>query len=556
MTYEYTGLPLNKMSPRRLNNKKDLDDPTRLQAMSPVIRRQTLGEVLRRTAARLPDKVAIDCGEISWTYAEFDAVVTRVAAGFAAHGVGTGTRIAIMSRNSHAFAAVRFAVARLGAVLVPINFMLKCAEVTFILRHSGASRLCVDSECAVLAAQAAREVGTVEELFWLPSRKTSSPVSGMTSFDELAACDAPLSEETFSADSLSQILYTSGTESQPKGVMHTHAAVISQYLSCLVDLEIGEADRLLHALPMYHTAQLDVFFGPSVQVGGYNVIIEAPIADEMLPLIARHKITSLFAPPTVWISLLRAPSFGATDLSSLNKGYYGASIMPMEIVTELQRRLPALQLWNAYGQTEMGPLATILKPADQVRKQGSAGKPCIQVETRVIRDDGTDVTPGGEVGEIVHRSPHLMLGYLNDEERTAAAFAGGWFHSGDLASIDNEGYITVVDRKKDMIKTGGENVASREVEESIYRIPAVSEVAVLGMAHPRWVEAVTAFIVLRRGATLTAAEVIAHCGSTLASFKLPKRVHFVAALPKSASGKVLKRELRTQFVAAAEPPGE
>jgi fatty-acyl-CoA synthase len=524
--------------------------------MNPVIRRQTLSDVLRRTAVRLPNKVAIDCGEISWTYAEFDAVVTRVAAGFAAHGVGTGTRIAIMSRNSHAFAAVRFAVARLGAVLVPINFMLKCAEIAFILRHSGASRLCVDGECAVLAAQAAREVGTVDELIWLPSRKTSSPVAGMTSFDELASCDTPVSEGTFSADSLSQILYTSGTESEPKGAMHTHAAVISQYLSCLVDLEIEEADRFLHALPMYHTAQLDVFFGPSIQVGSYNVIIEAPIADEVLPLIAHKKITSLFAPPTVWISLLRAPSFETTDLRSLSKGYYGASIMPVEIVTELQRRLPALRLWNAYGQTEMGPLATVLKPADQLRKQGSAGKPCIQVETRVIREDGSDVTPGGEVGEIVHRSPHLMLGYLNDEERTGAAFAGGWFHSGDLASIDNEGYITVIDRKKDMIKTGGENVASREVEESIYRIPAVSEVAVLGMADPRWVEAVTAFIVLKRGTRLTAAEVIAHCGATLASFKLPKRVHFIDALPKTATGKVLKRELRTQFVAAQEPPGE
>jgi fatty-acyl-CoA synthase len=273
-----------------------------------------------------------------------------------------------------------------------------------------------------------------------------------------------------------------------------------------------------------------------------------PVPDKLLSLIEKFKITSFFAPPTVWISLLRSPLFDAAKLDSLTKGYYGASIMPVAVLKELATRLPNVRLWNLYGQTEIAPLATMLAPEDQLRKPGSCGKAVLNVETRVVDEQMQDVALGtGEVGEIVHRSPHLMLGYFNDEERTRAAFEGGWFHSGDLATIDAEGYITVVDRKKDMIKTGGENVASREVEEMIYRLPEVSEVAVIGLSDPRWVEAVTAVIVLKAGQILTETAVMAHCNAHMASFKAPKRVIFTDSLPKNPSGKLLKRELRTSF---------
>ena len=241
--------------------------------------------------------------------------------------------------------------------------------------------------------------------------------------------------------------------------------------------------------------------------------------------------------------MLRSPLFAQHDLSSLRKGYYGASIMPVEVLRELAARLPQVRLWNLYGQTEIAPLATMLGPQDQLRKPGSAGRAVINVETRVVNDDMQDVAVG-EVGEIVHRSPHLMLGYFHDPERTAAAFSGDWFHSGDLGTIDDEGYISVVDRKKDMIKTGGENVASREVEEMIYRLPQVSEVAVIGLPDPKWVEAVTAVIVVKQGQDLTEQQVIEHCSTHMAHFKAPKRVVFTDALPKNPSGKLLKRELR------------
>ena len=217
----------------------------------------------------------------------------------------------------------------------------------------------------------------------------------------------------------------------------------------------------------------------------------------------------------------------------------------------MARRLPEVGFWNPYGRTEIAPLATMLGPQDQLRKPGSCGRAVLNVETRVVDDAMRDVAPG-QVGEIVHRSPHLMLGYFHDDERTKAAFQGGWFHSGDLATIDEEGFIFVVDRKKDMITSGGENVASREVEETICRLPAVSEVAVIGVPHPKWVESVAAVIVVKAGLTLTEQEVIAHCDSHLAGFKTPKTIVFAEALPKNPSGKLLKRDLRERYKAVFE----
>jgi fatty-acyl-CoA synthase len=514
--------------------------------IAPIVRRQTIADALHRTAQRLPAKTAIVCGSTAWTYAEFNAFVSRLAAGLHHMGVNQGDKVAVLARNSHGFAALRFALARRGAVLVPINFMLKAEEVAYILRHAGAKVLATDSGLTELARTAAELDTQVRQFIWLPSEGASEHSPGMHPFDELVACTDRLPEVTLQSTDLAQIVYTSGTESMPKGAMLTHDAVLWQYVSCVINAEIAEEDRALHALPLYHCAQLDVFFGPAIYMGSSNVITGAPTPDNLLNLLEQHQITSFFAPPTVWIALLRSPLFDAARLKHLAKGYYGASIMPVEILKELASRLPRVRLWNLYGQTEIAPLATMLGPDDQLRKPGSCGKAVLNVETRVVNDAMQDVAVG-EVGEIVHRSPHLMLGYFNDPERTAAAFEGDWFHSGDLAVIDDEGFITVVDRKKDMIKTGGENVASREVEEMIYRLPAVSEVAVVGLPDPKWVEAVTAIVVVKAGQSLTEAEVMAHCNEHMAAFKAPKRVVFTEALPKNPSGKLLKRELRQRY---------
>ncbi|MGO9698939.1 MAG: fatty acyl-CoA synthetase [Xanthobacteraceae bacterium] len=511
--------------------------------MNAALRRQTLADLLHRTAKRFPNKTAIICGETTWSYATFDAMCDRLAAGIASRGVVKGARVAILARNSHAFAALRFALARVGAVLVPINFMLKAEEAAFILRHAGAELLATDSGLAEVARAAAAFDTAVREFIWLPSEEKTVPVSGMIAFNELFANTAEPPQVELSGSDLAQIVYTSGTESLPKGATLTHDAVIWQYVSCVADASIAAGDLALHALPLYHCAQLDVFLGPAIYVGSTNVITAKPTPENLLLLMERHRVTSFFAPPTVWISLLRSPLFDKTDLSSLQKGYYGASIMPVEVMREMAQRMPKVRLWNLYGQTEIAPLATMLGPEDQLRKPGSCGRAVLNVETRVVDDRMRDVAPG-VVGEIVHRSPHLMLGYFHDDERTKAAFEGGWFHSGDLATIDEEGYITVVDRKKDMVKTGGENVASREVEEMIYQLPQVSEVAVVGVPHPRWVEAVVAVIVVKAGQSLSPEAVYAHCAEHLAGFKVPKNIVFADSLPKNPSGKLLKRELR------------
>jgi fatty-acyl-CoA synthase len=340
-----------------------------------------------------------------------------------------------------------------------------------------------------------------------------------------------------------RLMYTSGTEARPKGVMLSSRSLITQYVSCIIDGGMSADDIEVHSLPLYHCGQLDCFFCVDVYLGATSIILGRPDPEELLATIARERVTKLFCPPTVWISLLRHPALETSDLSSLRKGYYGASAMPVEVLHELRRRLPHVALWNFYGQTEMSPLATILGPHEQEPFAGSAGRPSINVETRIVDDDDRPVDPG-VVGEIVHRSPHATLGYYHDDEKTAAAFRNGWFHSGDLGVMSADGYLSVVDRKKDMIKTGGENVASREVEEVLYQLGGVAEAAVFGISHPRWIEAVVAVVVPAAGAVLTVDEVQAHARRHLAGFKCPKYVVLVDELPKNPSGKVLKRELR------------
>jgi fatty-acyl-CoA synthase len=277
---------------------------------------------------------------------------------------------------------------------------------------------------------------------------------------------------------------------------------------------------------------------PYLYIGATNVIMHKADPFEMIRLIEKYQITHMFAPPTVWIGILNHPEFKNYNHSSLKKAAYGASIMPVEIIKQLSVTFRGLKLWNYYGQTEMGPVATILKPEDQLLKPGSAGQPVLNVETRLMDDEGNFV-PLGTVGEIVHRSGHVMTGYLNDSQKTEDAFAFGWF--------DEDGYLYVVDRKKDMIKTGGENVASREVEEILYQFPGIEEVAVIGLPDPKWIEIVAAVVIPKKGVSITEKELIAYCKEHLAGFKCPKKILITDKLPKNPSGKILKRELKEQL---------
>jgi fatty-acyl-CoA synthase len=515
-------------------------------------RQHSLGDLLHRTARRYPDKLAVVSGDLRATYAEFDDAVNRCANALAARGLAKGDRLALLSHNSWQFAVLVFATARLGVVLVPVNFMLNADEIAYILRHCAASGIVAEDALAPTAEKALATAGVDGGVRgWIPL-SGAAPSAGWEDVDPWwreGSTDAP--DVPIADDDPLRLMYTSGTESRPKGVMLSSRSLISQYVSCVVDGGMATEDVEVHSLPLYHCAQLDCFLSVDVYLGATSIILPGPDPAALLAAIAREKATKLFCPPTVWISLLRHPDFDTTDLSSLRKGYYGASPMPVEVLRELQRRLPDVALWNFYGQTEMSPLATILRPHEQLERAGSAGKASINVETMLVDDDGNPVAPG-EVGEIVHRSPHAALGYYDDEDKTAAAFAGGWFHSGDLGILTEDGYLSVVDRKKDMIKTGGENVASREVEEAVYELDGVAEVAVFGISHPHWIEAVTAVVVAKPGATLTAEHVHVHAKQRLAGYKRPKYVVLVDALPKNPSGKILKRELRAEHANLAE----
>ncbi|MEX5720195.1 acyl-CoA synthetase [Geodermatophilus maliterrae] len=516
-------------------------------------RRHALGDLLHRSAARTPGKTALRYRDRAHTYAELDTVVDRTANALTARGVAKGDRVALLSHNDDGYVVLTFALARLGAIAVPVNFMLRAGEVAYVLEHSAAVGLVAESALLPVAQEALELSGrdpSVRVRGVLGSDGGPLP-EGWEAFEAWTAhADASTPQVPVADDDVLQLMYTSGTESRPKGVMMTSRSLVTQYVSCIVDGRYGADDVALHALPLFHVAAQHCFLNPNLYLGGTNVVLDGPDPATVLETVERERITSLFCPPTVWIGLLRHPDFDRRDLSSLAKGYYGASIMPVAVVEELRRRLPGMALFNFYGQTEMSALALVLSPEDQLRKPGSAGTACVNGETRIVDDLGRPVGPGVE-GEIVHRSPHATAGYWNDPEKTAEAFRDGWFHSGDLGVADEDGYVTIVDRKKDVIKTGGENVASREVEEVLHQHPAVAETAVFGIPHPRWIEAVAAVVVPREGATVQPEELVAFCRERLAGFKTPRYVVLADALPKNASGKILKRELRTSHAGLA-----
>jgi fatty-acyl-CoA synthase len=503
-------------------------------------RRQTSYEILARSAAGAPSAPALRFGPRDYTYGDLRDAVERLGAGLSARGVRPGDRVAAFGRNSDWYAITWLATQAIGAVHVPVNFTLNARELGHILTDSQAGWVVADADLLDTAARAAGSLNLVVAVF--------EGTAGAFSIAELAgSTPAPGELPPPDATDLAQIAYTSGTESLPKGVMLTASGLTAQYVSCIVAGRYEPGDVAIHALPLYHCAQMHCFLMPYLYIGARNVILPGPKPTDVLDAVEAHQATAFFAAPTVWISLLRHPDFAVERLASLRKGYYGASIMPVEVVRELRAVLPDLQLWNYYGQTELGPLATCLQPEDQLRKPGSAGRPVLNVRTRIVDDDNRDVAPG-EVGEIVHRSPQVTAGYWGkSDEEMAETFRDGWFHSGDLGVLDEDGFLTIVDRKKDMINSGGENISSREVEEILYEFPGVAEAAVVGLPHPRWIESVVAIVVARPGAVLDEDELAEFARQRLAPYKTPRKVVLAPTLPRSASGKILKRELRETF---------
>jgi len=489
----------------------------------------TVDGVLRRSARRTPARVAVDYGERSWTYQELDDAVSGAASVLLDQGLVPGDRVGSYGHNSDAYLIGFLACARAGLVHVPVNQNLTGDDLAYIVGQSGSALVLTDPD---LAAQLPDDVKT------LPLRDADG------SLLERLASAPPYDGPEPRTEDLVQLLYTSGTTALPKGAMMTHRALVHEYLSAITALDLSAGDRPVHALPLYHSAQLHVFLLPYLAVGATNLILDAPDGDRLLDLIEAGRVDSLFAPPTIWIGLANRPDFATRDLSGLRKAYYGASIMPVPVLERLRERLPKLAFYNCFGQSEIGPLATVLGPDEHKGRLDSCGRPVLFVDARVVDEDGKDV-PDGTQGEVVYRSPQLCEGYWDKPEETAAAFRDGWFHSGDLAVRDAHGFFTVVDRVKDVINSGGVLIASRQVEDALYTHEGVAEVAVIGLPDDRWIEAVTAVVVPR--GEVTEAQLIDHAREKLAHFKAPKRVVFVEKLPRNASGKILKRELRERF---------
>ncbi|WP_440713015.1 acyl-CoA synthetase [Gordonia sp. FQ] len=509
-----------------------------LSALVPDVARaraDTVDGIVARSAARHGDRVALRFADRELTYAALDDAVSRAAARMLALGLTAGDRIAAYGTNSDAYVIGYLAAARAGLIHVPINYALTGEELSYLLVQSGARAVLVDPALReTFDAIAART--PVEQVVAL--RDTDDSLLTLASGGDVPELD-PGAADT----DIVQLLYTSGTTSKPKGAMMTHSALIHEYTSCIVGLDLAADDNPLICMPLYHSAGMHVFMLPYLSVGATVTLLPVPDIAEILRVVERDRIGSLFLAPTVWVPLAGHPDLDTRDLSSLTKAQYGASIMPVTVLNRLRERFPGLGFYNCFGQSEIGPLATVLRPEEHAERPSSAGRPALFVQTRVVDADGVDVADG-EPGEVLYRSPQLCLGYWDNPDATREAFRDGWFHSGDLVTRDGAGYLTVVDRIKDVINTGGILVASREVEDAVYTHDAVAEVAVIGTPDEKWIEAITAVVVLRAGAAVTEDELIAHVKARLAPFKVPKAVRFADSLPRNQSGKLLKRELR------------
>ncbi|PSL09625.1 fatty-acyl-CoA synthase [Marinobacterium halophilum] len=507
--------------------------------------RNTIGDALNRISMRCPQQIALEYNGRSWCYQALNRAVNRVANQLLAQGLEKGDRVASYGKNSDAYLILWLACTRAGLIHVPVNFSLTERELVYVLTQSGARALFADDSLKTHVDAVCDQL----ELSIQGSLHSTKGVEGRA--DILAIATGSSCDQTpdlmLDENDVVQILYTSGTTSDPKGAMHTHRSLMAEYSSCLLHLDIKGSDRCLAALPLYHSAQMHVFTMPGLLSGAYTCLLDTPTPEVILKMLKEKQLNSFFAPPTVWIALLRHTEFIEHELQHLQKLYYGASIMPEPIVKELAQRLPLSGLYNCYGQSEIAPLATVLSPEEHKDRPSSCGRPVINVETRIINPATGNECEPGEQGELLHRSPQLMVGYWDKPEQTLEAFSDGWFHSGDLGYRDEQGYIWIVDRIKDIVNTGGVLVASRDVEEALYTHPDVDEVAVIGVPDDKWIEAIAAVVVLRTEADQDVESLIQHARANLAAFKVPKHVHFVQQLPKNTSGKLLKRALRQQF---------
>ncbi len=511
-----------------------------------VIKRMALGDIIRRAALRYPDKIAIVDGEKRIAYRELNETCNRFANFLLQSGLQQGDRVACICQNSAEFIFVMFGVAKAGLVWVPVNPMLSPQDIGYIIDHSEARTLIVDDMFYNGIAALIPGLNQVETVVTIPLAAKETPAGTIPFANTLAGQFVSEPDVDICSDHLALIMYTSGTTDKPKGVMHSHQSVYVATLGTIIEGELTKDDVISCMFPLFHCAQ-HALAASALHIGATAVVLRGFNPVEFFAAVAKEKITWMLGLPLVYRVMLDHPEAGNYDLSSLRYCLYAMAPMDERTLRRAIERFGA-RFALATGQTEIYPATMFFKPEEQLRRFGPYwGVSSLIVDTAIMDDDG-NLLPPGQIGEIVHRGPNVMLGYWKNEEATEQTQKFGWHHTGDLGVIDPDGQLMFVDRKKDMIKTGGENVASNKVEGVILNEPRVANAAVVGLPHAHWSEAVTAFVVPKPGTSITEEEIIAHCKTTLAGFEVPKRVVILEEMPSTASGKIKKNLLRQMYV--------
>ncbi|MFZ5642035.1 MAG: class I adenylate-forming enzyme family protein [Bacillota bacterium] len=498
-----------------------------------------LVEMLNINAGKYADRECIRYEGAGLTFAGLKVAADKAAGLLQSWGVSKGDKVAVMSYNTTAFVISFFGALEAGAAVVPINHKLAAPEVDYILEHSGAKVFLFDAALD----QIARKVTAKARMAAL-----DSDTEGFDRFESAMENAPAFTPVEIAENDLAEILYTSGTTGKPKGCLHTHGNVIFAGISGAMCMKIDDHDRLLMAMPIWHSSPLNNWFIGSQYMGAATVLIREYHPLKFLQAVQDERCTLYFGAPISYIMPAQMiPNFSDYDLSSMRCWIYGGGPISGDVAIMLMEKYRSKNFYQVYGMTEAGPSGTVLYPQDQVSKAGSIGRVAIPgADVIVMKNENEKATPG-EVGEIWIKSPCMMKGYYNNPGGTAEAFAGGWYKTGDVARLDEDGYLYIVDRTKDMIVTGGENVYSKEVEDAIAGYPGVVEVAVIGKPHPEWGETVTALIVTKPDTTINEEELKFYLTEKLAKYKIPRAFSFVGELPHTPTGKVKKYELRRQL---------
>ncbi len=503
-----------------------------------------LGGLVARNARMIPDKEAIICEHNRYDWETVNEKVNAVANALISSGLKKGDKVAMWMFNTDMFVFTFYGILKAGGVAVPVNFRLASREAEFIFGNCDAMAVIFDDVFEPAMREMKPRLKNIRYYLSAGSERfeTFDPLADVLSSGDIG--EPGVYVDQFDE---SEILYTSGTTGRPKGALfvhHNHITVVNT-MATLIGLR--PTDRLLHAAPLFHSAELNLYMNPGTYLGCTQTVIKEFAPAKILSLIEKEKITQFFGAPVMFSFLMRTPGFDTYDLSSVRYYGYGAAPMAAESVKQMIEKFKTDRFFCLCGFTEAGPGGIALQPEDQIRKAGAGGKYIVNMESRLVAPDGATVTEPGVVGELAIKGETTMKGYYKNPEATRDVIKDGWVCSGDLGVMDDEGYITLVDRKKDMIITGGENVYSKEVEDAIFENPKIAAAVIIGVPHSEWGETVMAVVTLNEGQQLTLDELREFLKPRIADYKIPRLLEVVEALPMNVSGKVLKYQLRDRF---------